>query len=748
MYTDRDFKQKIKYVAPLISNGSLSLQIDYEGTQCDARRDGEIKENPTMRIWWEGRRYAHMLTRELISFGKIEQKIKQKGEILEVLNYKQELDEKNALMNSECGYSDEIRMKTQAFVHNDYNVIAISKTFETDNILDYEFKYRICSKKCIDEIPEFMTYEIVEKDGKSISINYNVKGQFDYRGRIIILADENSEISVENNVFCFKSTINGSKKLNYYIIFCDNVDFEDYEIQAKSIRSFIISEKYDGIRKTHTDKWNEYFNEGYASVGDAEVEKIYNTAQYHLKCDTTKWSLPVGINDTCWNGRYFAYDEYFMFSGHITSNHLEYAKNVPEFRFSGLNNAMERVSWDRCAARYPWETVETCEEAAPPGFWCDHIFHMANISESACDYYRFSANVEFLEKKAYPIIIACSEFYLKHTVYRNVNGKTIVGYCTDFERLGAAVSNAYQTTCAVIKTFTILNKASEILGITSDIADECKELALELKAGLPKDSEKYLPYPGCKQKSIAVYAGSFPYSVIDRDDILQKNAIDDYEKYEQEFGNMYAVGNGICSWYSSWQAIVYARLGDSKKACKGIRGAMEMCGSFGEMYEIKDLKTNTIFRPWFTTAAGVFVHAINEMLLQSDENGIHIAPALGAEKETFSFKLAAEGGFAVEAAAEENRMKKLRIIKGKYCVKSTVTAIIPKYIDVSGILSDKVGLKQSTRTNYKYMYNKYVSEKLGLKKISVIKYTDILKFYNSLITDLGFKPNSVEIIHT
>lgn len=87
---------------------------------------------------------------------------------------------------------------------------------------------------------------------------------------------------------------------------------------------------------------------------------------------------------------------------------------------------MERVSWDRCAARYPWETVETCEEAAPPGFWCDHIFHMANISESAWDYYRFSANVEFLEKKAYPIIIACSEFYLKHTVYRNVNGKTIV----------------------------------------------------------------------------------------------------------------------------------------------------------------------------------------------------------------------------------------------------------------------------------------------------------------------------------
>lgn len=72
----------------------------------------------------------------------------------------------------------------------------------------------------------------------------------------------------------------------------------------------------------------------------------------------------------------------------------------------------------------------------------------------------------------------------------------------------------------------------------------------------------------------------------------------------------------------------------------------------------------------------------------------------------------------------------------------TLNAFFDEYIE------NKVGLKQSTRTNYKYMYKKYVSDNLGLKKISVIKYTDILKFYNSLIVDLGFKPNSMEIIHT
>ncbi len=65
-----------------------------------------------------------------------------------------------------------------------------------------------------------------------------------------------------------------------------------------------------------------------------------------------------------------------------------------------------------------------------------------------------------------------------------------------------------------------------------------------------------------------------------------------------------------------------------------------------------------------------------------------------------------------------------------------------------GYIAGKKELKQSTRTNYKYMYTKYVKEKLGHLPIAKIKYSDIRKFYLSLIHDLGFKPNSMEIINT
>lgn len=45
------------------------------------------------------------------------------------------------------------------------------------------------------------------------------------------------------------------------------------------------------------------------------------------------------------------------------------------------------------------------------------------------------------------------------------------------------------------------------------------------------------------------------------------------------------------------------------------------------------------------------------------------------------------------------------------------------------------------------MYDKYVRDELGNKRLVDIKYSTIKKFYNSLLEN-GFKPNSMEIIHT
>ena len=57
-------------------------------------------------------------------------------------------------------------------------------------------------------------------------------------------------------------------------------------------------------------------------------------------------------------------------------------------------------------------------------------------------------------------------------------------------------------------------------------------------------------------------------------------------------------------------------------------------------------------------------------------------------------------------------------------------------------------LKESTKENQRYMYDHFVKEKIGNKKISSFKYSDIKAFYNYLVKDRGLKINTLENVNT
>lgn len=109
----------------------------------------------------------------------------------------------------------------------------------------------------------------------------------------------------------------------------------------------------------------------------------------------------------------------------------------------------------------------------------------------------------------------------------------------------------------------------------------------------------------------------------------------------------------------------------------------------------------------------------------------------GKEKTVYALNLA------------ELREKELQIqndvqdgIDGQKAINISLNDMFEKY------MQGKTELKQSTRTNYNYMYKNYVADALGNRKIGKIKYSDIKTFYNSLIREKNFKPNSMEIINT
>lgn len=122
----------------------------------------------------------------------------------------------------------------------------------------------------------------------------------------------------------------------------------------------------------------------------------------------------------------------------------------------------------------------------------------------------------------------------------------------------------------------------------------------------------------------------------------------------------------------------------------------------------------------------------------------------GNTRSIYSWKLVetdkAPAGKKCEASLREMEKKVLRDLEDGVNTYTGARTTLNSFFDA--YIETKYELKQSTRTNYKYMYKKYVSEDIGLRSIASIKYSDIKRFYIHLIKDLGFKPNSMEIIHT
>lgn len=124
--------------------------------------------------------------------------------------------------------------------------------------------------------------------------------------------------------------------------------------------------------------------------------------------------------------------------------------------------------------------------------------------------------------------------------------------------------------------------------------------------------------------------------------------------------------------------------------------------------------------------------------------------AMGKRRDIYSSRLAATDKPIPGSRSELSLREKEKLInrdledgiKAQVENKVTLNDLFQLYI------SGKTKLKESTRTNYVYMYEKYIKDVLGIKQIKAIKYSTIYSFYCNLIDNQGFKPNSMETIHT
>lgn len=74
--------------------------------------------------------------------------------------------------------------------------------------------------------------------------------------------------------------------------------------------------------------------------------------------------------------------------------------------------------------------------------------------------------------------------------------------------------------------------------------------------------------------------------------------------------------------------------------------------------------------------------------------------------------------------------------------KADVNFLFDRYI------STKTELRSTTKSNYLYVWNHFIRDTLGKRRIKDVRYSDVLFFYNDLVANQGLQINTLESINT
>ncbi len=666
------------YSPPIIANGDVCAMVDFRNCQFQYlpsyKKIKCVGGNYRPSIFRAGRRTDD---KKLACFGRFEERADfASTPDAKPEKWSQTLDLRSATSETECEFNNgKSKMFSSVFVHEHLPIIAIKKRFEGELPEKYVFKYVFAEPD--GNKPTLQTRSEAVKIRDGFDIKYVIeKRAGSISGTTFVLCDAPDASFANNGVEFAVELKNPPREVSFFIIFADDFDGNNAAKQSEELKATVRKEGFAGLYASHSSKWKSFWEKSYINIPNKRAEDAYYTAIYNLKCYSTKWSIPVGIFRSHWQGSYFGFT--FFNPALCASGHIAEAEKVASFWRSLLNYAYRRTSSAKnptAGARWSWQSLEDGAEATSSGRWLDHVLHMCNISLETWTCYRYSNDKSYLEKTGYPVLKGCADFFQTQMVYALKNGRTVIGRCCDLERLPPALENAFLTTCGAIASLEFAADAADVLKVDSERAALWRETAAKLKKSLPNDGEKYLSYPDAKERSVAALSGVYPYGVLPASDPLQRAAIYDFEKNAMSAGNMYVMGEKICSWYAAWLALAQARLGDGDGASRNIKSSLDSVGKFAEICEINE--PNIMSVPWCSSPQGTYIQAVNEMLLQCEGDTVKIAPAIPRDWKDCEFSLKAFDDLSVFAKISGGKLEKLTIKAGEKYSARQKTVVLP-----------------------------------------------------------------------
>ncbi|MBQ6340516.1 MAG: alpha/beta hydrolase [Kiritimatiellae bacterium] len=440
---------------------------------------------------------------------------------------------------------------------------------------------------------------------------------------------------------------------------------------------------YAALAGRHAAAWAAYYGASRVEVPDAALMRMRLMAEYQMKCNVTDWTIPVGIFPSHWSGKSFAFDEMYGVQGLLSAGHFAEARRAADFRFKTLPQAQQRVKhrtkkFFGYGARWLWEGMEdNVTEGSPLGYWYDHIFHMSAIARTCHLTAAYMDDLAYLREKAYPVMRDCARFFRSQHVYESADGSAFIGKCTDLERLGPGRDRPFMTTCGVIHTFRSCAEAAGRLGVDAEEAADWRATADRLEKSLPvKDGRFAATADDLDALSMGTLAGYFPFPIFPQGHPRQTAAVDYFLAQGAKGGNMYPTGKKICPWYAATMAMAALRAGEGERVLPLLKEAAKSAGAWGEYWEINEPGVAE-YRPWFMTAAGNCLYALNQMLLTEADGECRLAAGVPAAWKDYAFRLPAEGGYEVDCAVKNGKLARLALRTRHPGTDRKVTLVLP-----------------------------------------------------------------------
>jgi alpha-L-fucosidase 2 len=466
--------------------------------------------------------------------------------------------------------------------------------------------------------------------------------------------------------------------------------FDGYNIKGVTARDVTQNKLKTGFSKSlehHKDWWKEYWEKSHIQIPDLVLQKQYDREMYKFGCVARNNTPPISLQAvwTADNGKLPPWKGDFH---HDLNTELSY---WPSYKGNHLDLEEGFVNWLwNCRSvfrKYTWEYFQvkglnvpgvTTLAGEPLGGWIQYSLSPtvgAWLSHHFYLHWKYSDDDQFLKEKAYPWLKEVSEF---------IENISIVDKQTGFRQLPLSSSPEYNDNSLEAWFSKTTNyDLALIRWLYSATIEMASELGLPEEAGHWENQLLQWPHldtnpltkaltiaPGVNMsyshRHFSQQIGYHPLGIIDwqngpADQAVIIQTIHDIEKNGPDLW---------CGYSYSWLGGLKARARDGEGAANALR-IFANCFCSSNTFHLngdqsRSGKSTFTYRPFTLEGNFAFAAAIQDMLIQSNDNQVEILPAIPASWENVSFsKLRIEGGFLVSLSLKNGIVDELSIESSK-----------------------------------------------------------------------------------